>query len=127
MKDIREQLLAIGCKMEEEDMMVITLKSLSRAYVHFLETLNVTTTNVASQFDELCNKLSWRDRWKKQFCSSNEAQGSKHAFAANVKGKGKWAKKKDQGNGEVATRSLKNIMSQWQSGPYEETLQKEVG
>jgi hypothetical protein len=35
-KDIREQLEAIGRKMEEEDMVVITLNSLSRSYEHFI-------------------------------------------------------------------------------------------
>jgi hypothetical protein len=31
------------------------------------------------------------------------------AFASNVQGKGKWEKKKSQGNSEDATMSLKNI------------------
>jgi hypothetical protein len=55
-KDILEQLMAIGRKMEE-DMVVITLKSLSCAYEHFIETLNITSINVDLKFDELCNKL----------------------------------------------------------------------
>jgi hypothetical protein len=74
-KDIREQLMAIGRKMEEEDMVVITLKSLPRAYEHFIETLNITSTNVDLKFDELCNKLLQQDRWKKQFGSSSETEG----------------------------------------------------
>ena len=64
-KDIREQLEAIGWKMEEEDMVVITLKSLPRAYEHFIETLNITATNIDLKFGELCNKLLQQDRWKK--------------------------------------------------------------
>ena len=55
-KDIREYLMAIGWKMEE-DMVVITLKSLPCAYKQFIETLNITSTNVNLKFDELCNKL----------------------------------------------------------------------
>jgi hypothetical protein len=68
------------------------------------------------------------DKWKKQFGSSSEIEGSEQAFAANVKGKGKWAKKKGQGSGEDATKSLKTItVTMWKGGPYEEALQKEVG
>ena len=59
---------------------------------------------------------------KKKCGSNSEREG----FATNVKGKGKWAKKKGQGNGEDVTRILKNITCQWQGGPYEETLKKEV-
>ena len=56
-KDIRDQLEAIGRKMEEEDMVVITLKSLPSSYEHFIETLNITSTNVDLKFPELCTKL----------------------------------------------------------------------
>ena len=94
--------------MEKEEMVVITLKSLPRAYEHFIETLNITATNVDLKFGELCNKLLQQNKWKKQFGSS-ESEGSEHAFAANVKGKGKWPKKKGQGNGEDATKSSKTI------------------
>ena len=45
-KDSREQFSAIGQKMEEEDMMVIALKNLPRAYEHFIKTLNISNTNV---------------------------------------------------------------------------------
>jgi hypothetical protein len=38
-------------------MVVITLKNLPCAYEHFIETLNITTTNVDLNFDELCNIL----------------------------------------------------------------------
>jgi hypothetical protein len=41
--------------------------------------------------------------------SNSEIEGSEQAFAANVKGKSKWAKKNGQGNGEDATKSLKTI------------------
>jgi hypothetical protein len=62
---------AIDQKMEEEDMVVITLKILPRAYEHFIETLNITATDVDLKFGELCNKLLQQDRWKKQFGSKN--------------------------------------------------------
>jgi hypothetical protein len=51
--------------MEEEDMVVITLKILPHAYEHFIGTLNITSTNVDLKFDELFNKLLQQDRWKK--------------------------------------------------------------
>jgi hypothetical protein len=51
---------------------VITLKILPRAFEHFIETLNITTTNVDLKFEGLCNKLLQQDRWKKQFSSSSE-------------------------------------------------------
>ena len=63
-KDIRDQLEAIGRTMEEEDMVVITLKSLPKPYEHFIETLNITSTNVDLKFPELCTKLLQQDRWK---------------------------------------------------------------
>jgi len=56
-KDIREQLEAIGRKMAEEDMVVITLNSLPGSYEHFIETLNITATDVDLKFGELFNKL----------------------------------------------------------------------
>ena len=40
-KDVWEQLETTGQKMEEKDMVVITLKRLPRAYEHFIETLNI--------------------------------------------------------------------------------------
>ena len=46
-------------------MVVITLKSLPRSYGHFVETLNITSTNVDLKFEELCTKLLQQDRWKK--------------------------------------------------------------
>ena len=73
--------------MEEEDMVVIMLKSLPRAYEHFIETLNITATDVDLKFGELCNKLLQQDGWKKQFGSNTETEGSEQAFAANLKGK----------------------------------------
>jgi len=62
----------IGQKVEEEDMVVITLKSLPRAYEHFIETLNITSTNVDLKFEDLCTKLLQQDRWKKQFGGEGE-------------------------------------------------------
>jgi hypothetical protein len=71
-KDIWEQLEAIGRKMAEEDMVVITLNNLPGSYEHFIETLNITDTDVDLKFGELSNKLLQQDRWKKQFGSSNK-------------------------------------------------------
>jgi hypothetical protein len=101
--------MTIDQKMEEEDMMVIMLKSLARAYKNFIETLNITSTNVDLKFDELCNKLLHQDRWKKQFSSSHETKGSKQIFAAKLKGKGKWAKKMGHRSGEHVTKDQKTI------------------
>lgn len=56
-KDICDQLEAIGCKMEEEDMVVIMLKSLPQSYQNFIKTVNSMSANVDLKFDELCNKL----------------------------------------------------------------------
>lgn len=81
-KDIRDQLEAIGRTMEEEDMVVITLKSLPKPYEHFIETLNITSTNVDLKFLELCTKLMSQDRWKQQFGSGASLGSSENAFAA---------------------------------------------
>jgi hypothetical protein len=56
-KGIREQLEAISQKMEEEDMVVITLNILPGSYKHFIETLNITATDIDLKFGELSNKL----------------------------------------------------------------------
>ena len=56
-KDIKDQLEANGRTMEEEDMVVITLKSLPPSYEHFIETINITATNVDLKFSNLCPKL----------------------------------------------------------------------
>jgi hypothetical protein len=56
--------MAVGWEREEEDM-VITLKSLPCAYEYFIETLNITSTNVDLKFDELCNKLLQREMEEK--------------------------------------------------------------
>lgn len=95
--------------MEEDDMVVIMLKSLPRAYEHFIETLNITATDVYLKFGELCNKLLQQDGWKKQFGSNTETEGSEQAFAANFKGKGKGAKKKGQHSGEDGSQGQKTI------------------
>ena len=63
-KDIKVQLLAIGWN-TEEDMVVITLKSLPHAYENCIETLNITSINVDLKFDELYDKLLQQNRWKK--------------------------------------------------------------
>eukprot|EP00253_Pinus_taeda_P036695 PITA_36695 len=81
-KDIRDQLEAIGPTMKEEDLVVITLKSLPQSYEHFIETLNNTATNVDLKFPELCTKLMQQDRWKQQFGSGAASASSENAFAA---------------------------------------------
>ena len=108
-------------------MVVIMLKSLPPAYEHFIETLNITATNFDLKFGELCNKLLQHDRWKKQF-GSCESEGLEQLFAANVKGRGKWPKKKGQDNGEDASKSLKTIACHYCGNEgREEVLQKAVG
>eukprot|EP00253_Pinus_taeda_P032099 PITA_32099 len=81
-KDIRDQLEAIGRTMEEEDLVVITLKSLPPSYEHFIETLNITATNIDLKFPDLCTKLMQQDRWKQQFGSGAASASSENAFAA---------------------------------------------
>jgi len=81
-KDIRDQLEAIGRTMEEEDLVVITLKSLPQSYEHFIETLNITATNVDLKFPDLCTKLMQQDRWKQQFGSGAASASSENAFVA---------------------------------------------
>ena len=64
-KDIREQLNAFGGNMEEEDMVVITLKSLPVAIEHFIVTLSITTSDIDLKFDKICTQLVQQDKWKK--------------------------------------------------------------
>jgi hypothetical protein len=62
---------------------------------------------------------------RKQFDSISEEKDTKETFAPNVKGKRKWRKKKEKGNGEDATKNPKKITSSlWLGGPYEEAMQK---
>lgn len=64
-KDIRDQLESyIGRTIVEEDMVVITLKSLATSYKHLIDTLNISSTSVDLKFPDLCNKLLQQDRWK---------------------------------------------------------------
>jgi hypothetical protein len=74
-KDIREQFSSIGSNMEEEDMLVIMLKILPHAYEHFIETLNIASTNVDLKFDELCNMILQPDRWKKNLGRNSDMEG----------------------------------------------------
>jgi hypothetical protein len=50
-KDIREQLKSIERTIEEEDMVVITLKSLPSSYGNFIETSNISNTNKDLTFE----------------------------------------------------------------------------
>ena len=43
--------------MEEEDIVVIALRSLPKSYVHFIETLNISSTNVDLKFIDLYTLL----------------------------------------------------------------------
>lgn len=103
-KEIRDQLEAIGRKREEEDMVVITLKSLPRSYEHFIETLNITSTNVDLKFDELCNKLLQQARWRQQFGSNSDMVSAEQAFVAKDKGKGESTQQKGQRTSEEGSK-----------------------
>lgn len=81
-KDIGDQLEAIGRTMKDEDMVVITLKSLPSSHEHFIETLTNTATNVDHKFPDLCTKLLRQDHWKQQFGSSAPSSSSKQASSA---------------------------------------------
>ena len=80
-KDIRDQLETIGRTMEEEDMVVITLKSLPPSYEHFIETINIIATNVDLKFPNLCTKLLQQDHWKQQFGSNAPSTSFEQAFS----------------------------------------------
>jgi hypothetical protein len=54
--------VAIGQKMEEQDMVAIMLKILPCAYEHFIETMNITFTSVDLEFDALFNRLLHQDK-----------------------------------------------------------------
>jgi hypothetical protein len=56
-------------------MVLITLKILTCAYEHFIETLIITHMNFDMKFGELCNTLLQQDRCNKQFGSSSETKG----------------------------------------------------
>ena len=56
-KDIRDQLKSIEREVEEEDMVVITLKSLPSSYANFIETSNITSVDKDLKFEQLNSKL----------------------------------------------------------------------
>jgi hypothetical protein len=62
--DIRDQLKSIDKTMEEEGMVVITLKSLPSSYANFIETLNITNTDKDLTFEQLSTKLLQRQMTK---------------------------------------------------------------
>ena len=84
--------------MEEEDIVVITLKSLPKSYEHFIETLNITSSGVDLKFTDLCTLLLQQDRWKLQFGSSSSSTSTKKAFAVKSfqKDKGKFQQSSQQ-------------------------------
>ena len=55
------QLLAIGCNMEEGDIVVITLRSLPKSYEHFIETLNIPSSGVDMKLTDLCTLFLQQD------------------------------------------------------------------
>ncbi len=108
-QEIRDQLLAIGRKMEEEDIVVITLRSLPNSYEHFIETLNITSTGVDLKFTDLCTLLLQQDRWKQQFGSSSSSTSTEQAFAAKSfqKDKGKFQQPSQQKSSAPASNGTK--------------------
>ena len=50
--------------MEEEDIVVITLKSFPKSYEHFIETLNITSIGVDPKFTDLYTLLLQQEWWK---------------------------------------------------------------
>lgn len=55
MKDIGDQLLAIGIDVNEEYMVVITLKFLPPSFENFVEILNITFEMTDTTFEKLCS------------------------------------------------------------------------
>ena len=111
-QEIRDQLLAIGRKMEEEDIVVITLRSLPKSYEHFIETLNITSTGVDLKFTDLCTLLLQQDQWKQQFGSSSNSTSTEQAFVAKSfqKDKGKFQQPSQQKSSAPASNGTrKNI------------------
>lgn len=106
--DICNQLLAIGHKMEEEDMVVITLKILPVIWA-FPRNTQHHIYNVDLKFNNLCNELLQQDKWKKQFDTNSDSTSVEQAFATKDKGKGKWSQKKGQGNFDDTSKNLKII------------------
>ena len=84
--------------MEEEDIVVITLRSLPKFYEHFIETLNIISTSVDMKFTNLCTLLLQQDRWKQQFGSSSNSTSTEQAFAVKSfqKDKGKFQQPSQQ-------------------------------
>ena len=79
---IRDQLLAIGRKMEEANIVFVTLKSLPKSYEHFIEILNIISTGVDLNFIDLCTLLLQQDQWKQQFGRSSSSTSTEQAFSA---------------------------------------------
>lgn len=90
-------------------MVVITLKSLSKSYEHFVETLNITSTGVDLKSVDLCTKLLQQDWWKQQFGSSHSSSSSEQAFMAKSfqKDKGKSSQPSQQKTYTSSSEGLK--------------------
>lgn len=87
LKDMCDQL-------EEEDIVVITLKSLPRVYKIYIEMFNITSANVDLKFDELCIELFQQARWRQQFGSHSDIVSMEHVFTTKDKGKGEHTQQK---------------------------------
>jgi len=64
-KYIRDQLKVIDRKVEEEDLVIITSKSLKTLIENFVEILNITSKDIDLTFEQLSNNLLQNDKWKK--------------------------------------------------------------
>jgi hypothetical protein len=87
-KDIRDHLKSIDKTMEEEDMVVITLKHLSSSYANLIETLNITSIDKDLTFEQLSTKLLQQSRWKKQFGNRPGIEPSTVVLATKFTSKG---------------------------------------
>ena len=86
LKDIKDQLLAIGKEVEEEDMVVVVLNNLPPSFEHFVETINMTADEDLT-FDQVSSFLLQKERWRTHFQgeSSGSDMAQESAFAAKTK------------------------------------------
>lgn len=88
-------------------MVVITLKSLPSLYEHFIETINITSTDVDLKFSDLCNKLLQQNRWRQQFGSSTSSPSIEQAFSAKSSAKNKGKAQSSQPKGLCSSQDKK--------------------
>lgn len=70
----------------EEDMVVITLKSLPSSYEHFVETLNIASTHSDVSFSDLCIMPLQQDHQKQQFGTGTSSSSNTQAFSTKSTG-----------------------------------------